>query len=164
MPALADVPPDGAPAGRGIARYGKVSVLQPCRSMTYLSAFLHNPPRRPLYLAAAIAMYLTIITIGNIPGARADIGAYAPGAVLHSIAYAVLAALWFTGSRGGPLARAGKAVLAVAVMGAGDEFVQSFFPYRGASIHDWAVDVGAAIVAGSLLTLLAARTAVQVRH
>jgi len=162
MPALADVPPDGAPAGRGIARYGKVSVLQPCRSMTYLSAFLHNPPRRPLYLVAAIAMYLTIITIGNIPGARADIGAYAPGAVLHSIAYAVLAALWFTGSRGGPLARAGKAVLAVAAMGAGDEFVQSFFPYRGASIHDWAVDVGAAIVAGSLLSLLAARTTVPV--
>jgi VanZ family protein len=131
---------------------------------TYLSAFLHNPPRRPLYLAAAIVMYLAIITTGNIPGARADIGAYAPGAVLHSIAYAVLAALWFTGSRGNPLARACKAVLAVAVMGAGDEFVQSFFPYRGADIRDWAVDVGAAIVAGSLLTLLAARTAVQVRH
>jgi VanZ family protein len=163
MPALADVPPDGAPAGRGMARYGKVSVFQLCLSMTtYLSTFLHNPPRRPLYLVAAIAMYLTIITVGNIPGARADIGAYAPGAVLHSIAYAVLAALWFTGSRGGPLARAGKAVLAVAVMGAGDEFVQSFFPYRGASVHDWAVDVGAAIVAGILLSLLAARTAIQV--
>jgi VanZ family protein len=131
---------------------------------TSLSAFLHNPPRRPLYLAAAIVMYLTIITTGNIPGARADIGTYASGAVLHSIAYAVLAALWFTGSRGSPLARAGKAVLAVAVMGAGDEFVQSFFPYRGASIRDWTVDVGAAIVAASLLTLLAARTAVQLRR
>ena len=131
---------------------------------TYLSTFLLAPTRRPLYVAAAIAMFLMIITIGNIPGARADIGAYAPGAVLHSIAYAVLAALWFTGGRGSPLARAGKAVLAVAVMGAGDEFVQSFFPYRGADIRDWAVDVGAAIVAGSLLTLLAARAAVQVRH
>lgn len=131
---------------------------------TYLSTFLHDPPRRPLYVAAAIAMFLMIITIGNIPGARADIGAYAPGGVLHSIAYAVLAALSFTGSRGSPLARAGKAVLAVAVMGAGDEFVQSFFPYRGADVRDWAVDVGAAIVAASLLTLLAARSAVQVRR
>ena len=130
----------------------------------YLSTFLHNPPRRPLYLAAAIVMYLTIITTGNIPGERADIGAYAPGAVLHSIAYAMLAALWFTGSRGSPLARAGKAVLAVAVMGAGDEFGQGFFPYRGADVRDWAVDVGAAIVATSLLTLLTARTAVQARR
>jgi len=131
---------------------------------TYLSTFLLAPTRRPLYVAAAIAMFLMIITIGNIPGARADIGAYASGAILHSIAYAVLAALWFTGSRGSLLARAGKAVLAVAVMGACDEFVQSFFPYRGADVRDWAVDVGAAIAAASLLTLLTARTAVQVRR
>ena len=75
------------------------------------------------------------------PGARADIGHYAPGPVLHSIAYALLATLWFIGSRGSALARACKAVLAVAMMGACDEFVQSFFPYRGASVRDWAVDV-----------------------
>jgi VanZ family protein len=131
---------------------------------THLSTFLQDPPKRPLYRAAAVVMYLLIITTGNIPGARADIGAYAPGPVLHSIAYAVLAALWFTGSRGNPMARAGKAVLAVAVMGAGDEFIQSFFPYRGADVRDWAVDVGAALIASSLLTLLTARAAVQVKR
>jgi VanZ family protein len=130
----------------------------------YLSTFLHHPRRRPLCLAAAVVMYLTIITTGNIPGARADIGAYAPGAVLHSIAYAVLAALWFVGSRGSAFVRAGKAVLAVAVMGAGDEFVQSFFPYRGASIRDWAVDVSAAIVISSVLALLSSRAPVDAGH
>ena len=131
---------------------------------TYLSTFLHHPRRRMFCLTAAVLMYLTIITTGNIPGARADIGAYAPGAVLHSIAYAVLASLWFIGSRGNALARAGKAVLAVAVMGAGDEFIQSFFPYRGASIRDWAVDVSAAIVVASVLALLAARAPVDAKH
>ena len=131
---------------------------------TYLSSFLHHPHRRPRYLAVAVVMYLTIITTGNIPGARADIGAYAPGSVLHSIAYAVLAALWFAGSRGSAFARACKAVLAVAVMGAADEFVQSFFPYRGASIRDWAVDVSAAIVISSVLTLLASRAPVDTGH
>jgi VanZ family protein len=55
-------------------------------------------------------------------------------------------------------------VLAIAAMGAGDEYVQSFFPYRGASVHDWAVDVSAAIVASSMMALLAARTAVGVRR
>jgi VanZ family protein len=130
----------------------------------HLSTFLQNPRMRLLCLAAAVLIYLTIITAGNVPGARADIGAYAPGAVLHSIAYAVLAALWFSGSRGTPLARACKAVLAIATMGAGDEYVQSFFPYRGASVHDWAVDVSAAIVASSVMALLAARTAVGVRR
>ena len=131
---------------------------------SHLFTFLQNPRMRLLCLAAAVLIYLTIITAGNVPGARADIGAYAPGAVLHSIAYAALAALWFGGSRGTPLARACKAVLAIAAMGAGDEYVQSFFPYRGASVHDWAVDVSAAIVASSVMALLAARTAVGVQR
>lgn len=109
-------------------------------------------------------MYLTIITVGNIPGARADIGTYAPGAVLHSLAYAVLAALWFVGSRGTAATRAGKAVLTVAVMGACDETIQSFFPYRGASVRDWAVDVAAAIVASALLCLLTPRSAGATQH
>jgi len=129
-----------------------------------LFTFLQNPRMRLLCLAGAVLMYLTIITTGNIPGARADIGAYAPGAVLHSIAYAVLATLWFSGSRGTPLARACKAVLAIAAMGAGDEFVQSFFPYRGADVRDWAVDVSAAIVASSVMALLAARATVDTGH
>jgi hypothetical protein len=127
----------------------------------HLSTLLQNPRMRLLCLAGAVLMYLTIITLGNVPGARADIGAYAPGGVLHSIAYAVLAALWFSGSGGTPLGRACKAVLAIAAMGAGDEYVQSFFPYRGASVHDWAVDVSAAIVASSVMALLAARAPVN---
>ena len=129
-----------------------------------LFAFLQNPRVRLLCLAGAVLVYVTIITVGNVPGARADIAAYAPGAVLHSIAYAVLAALWFSGSRGTPLARACKAVLAVAAMGAGDEYVQSFFPYRGASVRDWAVDVSAAIVASSVMALLVARATVDAGH
>ena len=129
--------------------------------MMHLSTLLQNPRMRLLCLAGAVLIYLTIITVGNVPGARADIGAYAPGAVLHSIAYAVLAALWFSGSSGTPLGRACKAVLAIAAMGAGDEYVQSFFPYRGASVRDWAVDVSAAIVATSVMALLAARAPVD---
>lgn len=127
--------------------------------MSDLSTLLQNPKLRLLLIACAVLMYLAIVVIGNLPGARADIGHYASGAVLHSIAYAVLAALWFFGSTGSPAARAAKAVLAVAVMGAGDEFIQSFFPYRGAKMHDWAVDCSAAIVITGLLCLLLPKTA-----
>jgi hypothetical protein len=116
-----------------------------------LPTLLLNPTVRRLCPAAAIAMYLLIITTGNIPGARADIGQYAPGPVLHSIAYAVLACLWFVGSHGSPLARAAKAVLTIAAMGALDETIQSYFPYRGASVVDWMVDCAAAVVASGLL-------------
>jgi VanZ family protein len=123
-----------------------------------LSTLLQHPRLRLLLIACAVLMYLAIVVIGNLPGARADIGHYASGAVLHSIAYAVLAALWFFGTGGSTAARAAKAVLAVAAMGAGDEFVQSFFPYRGATVHDWAVDCTAAIVVTGLLCLLLPKT------
>lgn len=130
---------------------------------TPTSLFLESRLRLPCR-AGAIMMYLAIITVGNIPGARADIGTYAPGTVLHSMAYAVLAALWFVGSRGAAATRAWKAVLTVAVMGACDETIQSFFPYRGASVRDWAVDVTAAIVASALLCLLTPRGATAMQH
>jgi hypothetical protein len=119
-----------------------------------LSQLLMHPRLRSAFLACAALMYLAIIVTGNIPGARADIGHYAPGVVLHSSAYAVLACLCFLGSSGSPAARAVKAVLAVALMGAGDEVIQSFFPYRGADVRDWAVDCTAAVLA--VLALCAA--------
>ena len=128
-----------------------------------LPILLLHPTLRRLCLAAAVLMYLTIITTGNIPGARADIGRYAPGPVLHSIAYAVLASLWFIGSRGSPLARAARAVLAVAAMGALDETIQSWFPYRGANVHDWMVDCAAAIVASGLLWRLLPKAVLAAR-
>jgi VanZ family protein len=116
-----------------------------------LSLLLLDPRLRAARRALAIVLYLAIVIVGSIPGARADIGHYAPGVILHSLAYAGLALLWFTGSAGSTGARAAKAVLAVAVMGALDEFVQSFFPYRGADVHDWMVDCAAALVMSGLL-------------
>jgi VanZ family protein len=119
-----------------------------------LSTLVLDPKLSRLRRACAVLMYLTILVAGSVPGARAEIGEYASGAVLHSCAYAVLAMLWFTGSSGSGPVRAVKAVLAVAVMGAGDEFVQSFFPYRGAAVGDWLVDCAAAIVTSAVLCLL----------
>jgi len=116
-----------------------------------LSQLLMHPRLRFACLGAATLMYMAIVVAGNIPGARADIGQYASGVVLHSCAYAVLTALCFLGSRGSVAARAVKAVLAVALMGAGDEFIQSFFPYRGADARDWAVDCSSAILMALLL-------------
>jgi len=116
-----------------------------------LSQLLLHPRLRYACLACAVLMYLAIVVTGNIPGARADIGQLASGIVLHSTAYAILAGLCFLGSTGSPATRAVKAVLAVALMGAGDEFIQSFFPYRGANVHDWEVDCAAAILTVLLL-------------
>jgi VanZ family protein len=126
-----------------------------------LSLLLLDPRLRAARRALAIVLYLAIVIVGSIPGARADIGHYAPGVILHSLAYAGLALLWFTGSAGSAGARAAKAVLAVAVMGALDEFVQSFFPYRGADVHDWMVDCAAALVMSAVLAAVLPADAVE---
>jgi hypothetical protein len=119
-----------------------------------LHQLLSHPRTHALCLACAALMYLIILVAGSIPGARADIGHYASGVVLHSTAYAILACLCFLGFGGSPGARALKAVLAIAAMGAGDEFVQSFFPYRGADVRDWAVDCSSAIFTCAVLCLV----------
>lgn len=129
-----------------------------------LSQLLPHPRFRAACITFAVFMYLMIVVTGNIPGARADIGQYAPGVVLHGTAYAVLACLCFLGSSGSLAARAVKAVLAVALMGAGDEFIQSFFPYRGADVRDWAVDCVAAILAVLALCAVLPKTTVAAKR
>jgi hypothetical protein len=129
-----------------------------------LSQLLMHPRLRSFCISCAVLMYLMIIIAGNIPGARADIGHLASGVVLHSLAYAVLACLCFLGSTGSPAARALKAVLAVALMGAGDEFIQSFFPYRGADLRDWAVDCTAAVLAVLALCALLPKAPLEAKR
>ena len=100
---------------------------------------------------SAIVLYLLILVLGSVPHARADLGEVASGVVLHSLAYGGLAFLLFTGGSGSAARRGAKAVLTVALMGALDEFVQSFFPYRHAAVSDWLVDCTAALLAALLM-------------
>lgn len=122
-------------------------------------SLLLDPAYRSLRFHSALTLYLMIVVIGSIPGARADIGQVASGYVLHSTAYATIAWLLVTGTRGRLGLCATKAVLGVALMGALDETVQSFFPYRHADIHDWMVDCLAALAACALAGLLLPRAA-----
>jgi lysylphosphatidylglycerol synthetase-like protein (DUF2156 family) len=105
--------------------------------------------RRRFY--SAFLMFAAIVVMGSIPGARAEIGQYGSGVVLHSIAYASLTFLLYTGTSGSRTQRALRAVLTVAAMGALDEFVQSFLAYRQGTPRDWLVDCCAALVTATLL-------------
>lgn len=116
-----------------------------------LSLLILDQKLRKLRYYSAWFMYATIVIIGSLPGARAELGAYASGFILHSLAYAILTFLIFTGSTGSSRRRALAAVLTVVVMGAVDELIQNFFTYRGAAISDWLVDCSAAILAAALL-------------
>ena len=119
-----------------------------------LTALLCSSRHRALRYRWAIILYLVVLAAGCIPGARADIGHYASGLVLHSTGYGVLTFLLFSGSRGSAWQCAVKAVLSVMLMGALDEIVQSFFPYRHGSVGDWLVDCAAATVCAAVLLLV----------
>ena len=112
--------------------------------------FLDSKYQRLRYSAAFIA-YAAIVAMGAVPGARAEIGNYASGIVLHSLAYGAITVLLFTGSGGTAPARAFKSVLTVAAMGAVDELLQSFLPYRRGAVSDWVVDCNAAVLVSALL-------------
>lgn len=107
--------------------------------------------------ATALVLYLMILVLGSIPGARQDIAQAASGVVLHSIAYAGLAFLIFTGATGSLARRATTAVLTIALMGALDEYVQSFLPYRHGAVSDWLVDCNAAVLASAFMWALWSR-------
>ena len=71
-----------------------------------LSLLVLDPKLRKLRYGCALLIYAAILVLGSIPGARAEIGHYATGVVLHSLAYAVLTFLVFTGSGGSARGRA----------------------------------------------------------
>ena len=117
----------------------------------FLSRLVLDPSLRALRFRCAIAMYIAILILGSVPGARAEIGHFANGVVLHSIAYGAMAFLIYTGTNGERKQRALKAVLGVVAMGALDELVQSFLPYRVGAVSDWLVDINAAVITTALL-------------
>lgn len=122
--------------------------------LTLLKTLLLTSSHARLRYLGAWTIFALILIIGSIPGARADAGEVASGVVLHSCAYAVLTFLLFTGGDGTPGQRAVKAVLTIAAMGALDELIQTFLPYRHGAVHDWLVDTTAALVTASLMWML----------
>lgn len=119
--------------------------------VSQISSLLLDPSWRKARWRTALTLYAAILIMGSVPGARAEIGNVASGLVLHSLAYAILTLLLFTGSLGTPRARAVKAVLCIMAMGAIDELIQSQLPYRHGAVSDWLVDVNAAVITSALL-------------
>ena len=118
---------------------------------SFLTTFVFDERLRRRRFYSAFLMFAAILVMGSIPGARAEIGQIGSGVVLHSIAYGSLAFLLYTGTTGSRGRRAVRAVLTVALMGAVDEIIQSFLPYRHGSPADWLIDCAAASVTASVL-------------
>lgn len=109
---------------------------------------------QPLMFRCGVALYLAVILLGAVPGAREEIGAYASGLVLHFATYACIAFLLACGAAGNATTKAIKAVCMVAAMGALDETMQGFLPYREGAVTDWLIDVGAALLTALLFRMV----------
>jgi VanZ family protein len=110
-----------------------------------LIEFLFSPKYFRHRYAAAWLLYVLIVGLGSIPGVRAQAGELAPGLVLHALAYSGIAYLLYTGTRQQNFSRAVACFLVVAAMGALDELVQTYLPYRNGRIQDWLIDLAAAL-------------------
>lgn len=119
------------------------------RSLTALLVL--DEKNRKLAFRFAFLLYLAVLVLGSIPGARYEIGEFGSGLVLHLLTYSFITLLLFCGTEGNAWRKAIKSFAIVAAMGAFDEFVQSFFPYRTASIYDWLIDVNAGFFTSVLL-------------
>lgn len=124
---------------------------------SFLSLLVLDDRLRPWRFWGALFLFSLIVAIGSIPGARAEIGNVASGVVLHSLAYSCVTFLLYTGSTGTRNRRAAKAIFAALAMGALDELVQSFLPYRAGTLIDWMVDASSALLTAGLLWALLPR-------
>lgn len=121
-----------------------------------ITRFIPDESYEAFMFRSGLALYAAIILFGSIPGARAEMGEVASGLVLHFAAYSCIAFLLACGVSGGPSLKAFKAFFLVAAMGALDEGIQAFLPYRNGAIMDWSVDVAAGLFTALLYRAAAA--------
>jgi VanZ family protein len=127
------------------------------RMLNFLVKLLTAKRYQRLRLYGAFIIYLLIVGICSVPGTRQSIGEVASGLVLHSLAYAGITLLLFTGLDSALWRRTVFTFLIVAGMGALDECIQSFFPYRNGTVRDWYVDVSACLLVLSALAATVGR-------
>jgi VanZ family protein len=121
-----------------------------------LTRFIPDEQYESFMFRSGLLLYLAVVVLGSIPGAREEIGHVASGLVLHFTTYACIAFLLAAGAAGNATAKAVKAFFLVAAMGALDECVQATLPYRDGAVEDWIIDVSAALTVALLFRMASA--------
>lgn len=124
-----------------------------------LTRFIPDKHYESFMFCCGLALYLAVIALGSIPGARDEIGEVASGLVLHFATYSCIALLLACGAAGSATVKAVKAFCIVAAMGALDECIQSFLPYRDGALSDWMIDISAALFTTLLFRMSASGNA-----
>ncbi len=111
------------------------------RSLPPEGAPFFRPGMARLCLPLAGLFFAVLVTVGNLPGLAAEMSDAFGDKRLHLAAYAFLTTLiYFSVNRRPAL----TALVAIAMLGALDEAIQSLFPYRQAELLDLLADISAA--------------------
>ena len=124
-----------------------------CEPYPLVLRLVFNPTpdvQRQLLRLAAL-FYTSMIVLGALLSTPPDPLRDTNDKLLHLTAYGVLACLLYFGLSVRPRLRAIVVVLAIAVLGAIDEIIQSQFPHRNADPMDWLTDVVASIIVCAVL-------------
>lgn len=104
-------------------------------------------PRARLCLAAAIAFFLTMLVVGNIPGKAQALNREYGDKMMH---LCLAGTIFLAFSRH----RAVITLASVAMLGSLDEIFQGFFPYRSSNLTDLLADLTAALAVIAVLSLV----------
>ena len=108
-------------------------------------------------IAVASVFFALLLSIGSVPGYAKAASAMIDHRILHFVAYGFLSALIYGCMSGVPARRAKYTLLVIAVLGALDETIQSFLPYRNGAFSDWVSDMLAALSCVAVLAFFHAR-------
>lgn len=111
------------------------------------------------WFCAASGFFILLVALGSLPGTADTLSQRYGDKLLHTLAYSVMAALYYFSFKGRKLVRSIATVTTIALLGALDEAAQSFLPYRNSSLSDWCFDIAAALLVVALLIILSGRSA-----
>ncbi len=108
---------------------------------------------RPLRITALLLFFLLMVGLGSIPGQAHALSDRFGDKLLHVLAYGLMTAISFGAIVARPRWQAMISIMLIALLGLIDESIQSFLPYRNASLLDWCFDIASAILVAMLLLL-----------
>jgi len=120
---------------------------------------IHSLKLHVRWFCVASIFFVFLIALGSLPGTADALSLRFGDKLLHTLAYSVMAALYFYAYAGSKLARSIATITTIALLGALDETVQSFLPYRNSSLSDWCFDIAAAFIVVTLLLTLTGKSA-----
>lgn len=106
------------------------------------------------WLAIALIFFLLMIIVGSLPGNAQALTEKINDKILHFLAYSLLTVLIYLSLSTTHLRKFTLTLSIIAILAMTDELIQSTMTFRNASLYDLSVDILAASLIASCLSLL----------